>query len=80
MYSPDHEMDIKHFADKMNELYNKAKPETNLKIYRKMAGLSQKQLAELADIPVRMIQHYEQRKKKINKAQKRCVGFRWITI
>ena len=69
MYSPYHEMDIRHFADKMNELYNKAKPETNLKIYRKRAGLSQKQLAELADIPVRMIQHYEQRQKNINTAQ-----------
>lgn len=69
LYSPYHEMDIRHFADKMNELYNKAKPETNLKIYRKRAGLSQKQLAELADIPVRMIQHYEQRQKNINKAQ-----------
>ena len=69
LYSPYHEMDIRHFTDKMNELYNKAKPETNLKIYRKTAGLSQKQLAELADIPVRMIQHYEQRQKNINKAQ-----------
>lgn len=69
LYSPYHEMDIRHFADKMNEMYNKAKPETNLKIYRKRAELSQKQLAELADIPVRMIQHYEQRQKNINKAQ-----------
>lgn len=69
LYSPYHEMDIRHFADKMNELYNKEKPETNLKIYRKRANLSQKELAELADIPVRMIQHYEQRQKNINKAQ-----------
>ena len=69
LYSPYHEMDIRHFTDKMNDLYNKAKPETNLKIYRKRAELSQKQLAELADIPVRMIQHYEQRQKNINKAQ-----------
>ncbi len=69
LYSHYHEMDIRHFTDKMNELYNKAKPETNLKIYRKRAELSQKQLAEFADIPVRMIQHYEQRQKNINKAQ-----------
>ena len=69
LYSPYHEMDIRHFTDKMNELYSQAKPETNLKIYRKRAELSQKQLAELADIPVRMIQHYEQRQKNINKAQ-----------
>jgi len=69
LYSPYHEMDIRHFVCKMNELYNKKKPETNLKIYRKRASLSQKELAELADIPVRMIQHYEQRQKNINKAQ-----------
>ena len=69
LYSPYHEMDVRHFVDKMNELYNKAKPETNLKIYRKRANLSQKQLAEFANIPVRMIQHYEQRQKNINKAQ-----------
>lgn len=69
LYSPYHEMDIRHFADKMNELYNTAKPETNLKIYRKRAGLSQRELAELSDIPIRMIQHYEQRQKNINKAQ-----------
>lgn len=69
LYSPYHEMDIRHIVDKMNELYINAKPETNLKIYRKRAGLSQKELAEQAEIPVRMIQHYEQRQKNINKAQ-----------
>ena len=69
LYSPYHEMDIRHFTDKMNELYSQAKPETNLKIYRKRAELSQKQLAQLADIPVPMIQDYEQRQKNINKAQ-----------
>lgn len=69
LYSPYHEMDIRHFVDKMNELYVNAKPETNLKIYRKRAGISQKELAEQADVPVRMIQHYEQRQKNINKAQ-----------
>ena len=69
LYSPYHEMDIRHFVDKMNELYINAKPETNLKIYRKRVGLSQKELAEQAEIPVRMIQHYKQRQKNINKAQ-----------
>lgn len=74
LYSPYHEMDIRHFVDKMNELYINAKPETNLKIYRKRAGISQKELAEQADIPVRMIQHYEQRQKNINKAQVECLA------
>ena len=38
LYSPYHEMDIRHFVDKMNELYIIAKPETYLKIYRKRAA------------------------------------------
>lgn len=42
---------------------------TNLKKHRTAKGLSQSQLADLADVSVRMIQHYEQREKDINKAQ-----------
>lgn len=69
LYSPYHEMDIRHFADKMDELYKAAKPETNLKIYRQRVNLSQKELAEASEIPLRTVQHYEQRQKNINKAQ-----------
>lgn len=69
LYNPFHEMDIRHFVDKMSELYNEAKKETNLKIYRQRANLSQRELSELSGIPLRMIQHYEQRQKNINKAQ-----------
>ena len=69
LYSPYHEMDIKHFIEKMNELYRAAKPDTNLKTKRKQVGLSQSQLAELSGIPVRTIQQYEQRQKNINRAQ-----------
>lgn len=69
LYSPYHEMDIRQFADKMNELYKAKKPETNLKILRKKAGISQKQLADLSGISVRTIQQYEQRQKNINKAR-----------
>lgn len=68
LYSPYHEMDIRHFCDKMNELYLVAKPETNLKIYRKRANLSQKKLAEQSNVPFRTIQQYEQRQKNINRA------------
>lgn len=68
MYSPYHEMDIKQFVDKMNEMYMNSKPETNLKKRRRAAGLSQKELAELTGIPLRTIQQYEQRQKNINKA------------
>jgi len=69
LYSPYHEMDIRQFVDKMNELYRTAKPETNIKMLRQRAGLSQRELAELSGIPIRTIQQYEQRQKNINKAQ-----------
>ena len=69
LYSPYHEMDIKHFIEKMNELYRAAKPDTNLKTKRKQVGLSQSELAKLSGIPVRTIQQYEQRQKNINRAQ-----------
>ena len=69
LYSPYHEMDIRHFADKMSELYLAANPDTNLKRKRKQAGFSQRELAELSGVPIRTIQQYEQRQKNINKAQ-----------
>ena len=69
MYSPYHEMDIRHFCDRMNELYRAANPETKLKRLRQRAGLSQSELAEASGVPVRTIQQYEQRQKSINKAQ-----------
>ena len=69
MYSPYHEMDIRQFCDKMNELYRTAQPETNLKAFRQRSGLSQRELAEQSGVPLRTIQQYEQRQKSINKAQ-----------
>ena len=69
LYSPYHEMDIRHFVDKMNELYRAAKPDTNLKLLRKIAGLTQQELAEQSGVPLRTLQQYEQRQKDINKAQ-----------
>lgn len=69
LYSPYHEMDIRHFVDRMNELYKAAKPDTNLKILRKNAGLTQQELAEQSGVPLRTLQQYEQRQKDINKAQ-----------
>lgn len=69
LYQPYHEMDIRQFVDKVNAMYKAAKPETNLKLLRKKAGLSQRELADLSSVPVRTIQQYEQRQKNINKAQ-----------
>ncbi len=73
LYSPYHEMDIRQFVDKVNAMYNAAKPETNLKLLRQKAGLSQRELAELSGVPVRTIQQYEQAQKNINKAQAQCL-------
>ena len=69
LYSPYHEMDIRHFCEKMDELFDGATSESNLKRVRKNAGLSQRELAEISGLPVRTIQQYEQRQKNINKAQ-----------
>lgn len=69
LYTPYHEMDIRQFVDKINSLYRKAKPDTNLKLRRRALGFSQRELAELSGVPVRTIQQYEQRQKNINKAQ-----------
>ncbi len=69
LYEPYHEMDIRQFVDKMDELYKTAKPETNLKLLRQKAGLSQRELEEFSGVPVRTIQQYEQRQKNINRAQ-----------
>lgn len=69
LYTPYHEMDIRQFVDRMNELYIAATPNTQLKTRRLAADLSQSELARRADVPVRTIQQYEQCQKDINKAQ-----------
>ena len=60
-------------ADKMNELYAKKNTTTNLKKLRLAAGMSQSELSETAEVPLRTIQQYEQRQKNINKAQTETV-------
>lgn len=68
MYSPLHEADITKFFDIANTyFYNKEV--SNLKIVRQASGLSQSKLAKLADVKLRSIQMYEQRRNNINKTQ-----------
>lgn len=69
LYSPYHEMDIRHFVDWMHQQYRTANPSTNLKRRRESQGLSQQKLATYSGVSVRTIQQYEQRQKDINKAQ-----------
>lgn len=69
MYDKYHEMDIQHFAERMDELCHEVRRESRLKAYRTLIGMSQKELANKTNIPVRTIQQYEQQQKNINKAQ-----------
>ena len=73
MYSPYHEMDISQFCDRMLELYDLRKGNTNLKRLRIDSGLSQSELAELSAVPLRTIQQYEQNQKNINAAKAETV-------
>ncbi len=66
MYDVYHEMDLSKFVERMNEIWNVYYRETNLKRIRLLAGLSQKELAELSGVSVRRIQLFEQQKSDIN--------------
>ena len=67
-YSPYHEMDILRFCEHMNGLYSAAHPESRLKAMREKRGMTQEELAAAANVPLRMVQHYEQRVKNLGKA------------
>lgn len=69
MYPVYHEMDILQFVDAMNEKSHKQHLERRLKRLRRYAGLSQRQLAEASDVPLRQIQLFEQGQRDINKTQ-----------
>lgn len=69
LYETLHEADISKFFAIADECINANKRETNLKRIRLSAGLSQSQLATKAEVSIRNIQMYEQRKNDINKAQ-----------
>ena len=68
MYKVYHEMDISQAVEQMDRLRESDRGK-NLRRIRINAGLTQKELAELSEIPVRTIQQYEQGQKNINKAQ-----------
>jgi len=68
MYSAYHEMDVTNFCEDLIKEYNDRKKETNLKIFRQMVNISQKELSIRSGVSFRTIQQYEQRAKNINKA------------
>lgn len=67
LYPVYHEMDIMQFVDQMNRRMKEAYPQTRLRMRRENCGLSQSELAEGADVPLRQIQLFEQRQRDINK-------------
>ncbi len=69
MYPVFHEMDIMKFVDAIDERLHKFYPDTALKRFRMLRGISQNELAIRADVPIRQIQLFEQRQRDINKAQ-----------
>lgn len=66
MYDVYHEMDIMHFVEEVNRLWDAYYAETNLGRLRKWAGLSQSELANLSGVSLRQIQLFEQRQRDIN--------------
>ena len=68
LYPTYHEADITKFVDWADQKL-KADKITYLKKLRKAAGLSQSELSNLSEVPLRTIQMYEQKHKDINKAQ-----------
>ena len=66
MYNPLHEADLSKFVEVANGIvFDK---ETNLSKYRRIAKLSQTELAKLSNVSLRAIQLYEQRTLDINSA------------
>ena len=68
MYDPLHEADIEKFVYIMNEKLEQ-QDVSRLRRLRTYAKLSQRQLAEAADVPVRQIQLFDQGERDINKTQ-----------
>lgn len=71
MYQKYHEMDVMHFVIDMEQMRveNASRRTARLQEYRKLLGLSQRELAARSEVPLRTIQQYEQRQKNINHAR-----------
>lgn len=66
-----HEADVSKFVEAANQVVQQGMEDrgTNLKRIRKANGYSQKQLADVSGVALRMIQLYEQKQNDINHAQ-----------
>ena len=68
MYNPFHQLPDDKFVDFIITAIKVRKGKTNLEIFRREAKLSRSELSAKSGVPLRMIEHYEQRVKNINKA------------
>ena len=68
MYPKYHEMDVMNFVVEVDAMLNDRMERqiARLQEYRKRLGMSQRELAEKSNVPVRTIQQYEQKQKNIN--------------
>ena len=69
LYPTLHEADVTKFFDIAKTYFHEPTGETNLRKIRMARGLSQSELATRAQVDIRSIQMYEQRRNNINKAQ-----------
>ena len=68
MYGIYHEVDITHFVEEMDERIRNFYPDTSLKRFRTIMGLSQRELSVRSGVPLRQIQLFEQRQRDISRA------------
>ena len=66
MYPAFHEMDIRQFTDRMDEIMRETYPSTRLKVRRMNSNLSQTELSGESGVALRQIQLFEQRQRDIN--------------
>lgn len=69
MYNPYHEADVSKFIKDLDRKIANKNIDSKLKTIRLSQGLSQSQLAKLANVKLRSIQMYEQKQNDIDKAQ-----------
>lgn len=71
MYHKYHEMDVMQFVWELDRIGADMHEQqtSRLQEYRKRIGLSQRELSERADVPLRTLQQYEQKQKNINHAR-----------
>ena len=73
LYSPYHEMDIRHLIDELDRRYRLKHPYTCLEELRRSLKMTRDQLAEAAQVSSRLIEQYEQRRRDINSARAESV-------